>query len=71
MKNDGYEYSVLEEGEVVAQRMTLNNAMTLVRALFNEDFDDRFKAITIQREDNHCVMVDVDERTENVPSDVF
>jgi len=69
MKNDGYEYSVIEEGEVVARGMTLNNALTLVRALFNEDFDN--KSVTIQREDNHCVMVDVEERTQDVPRNMY
>lgn len=55
-----FEYSVIERGNVIAHGMTLHNALTFVKALFEEGYNEPTMAITIQREDNHCIMVEED-----------
>ena len=53
-----YEYSVIENGDVIARGMTLHNALTFVKAIFDESYNEPSLALTIQREDTHCIMVE-------------
>lgn len=54
-----YEYSVIVENEVIASGMTLNNALVLVKALFQEWHNESTLKISIQRDLlERCTVVD-------------
>lgn len=54
-----FEYTVMySDGKIVARGMNLTDALTLVEALFHKNYLEPDLAVTIQREDPHCLMVE-------------
>lgn len=46
---DDYEYEVLENNRVIAKCMTLNNALTLAKAIFQDRYLEHDESVTIRR----------------------
>lgn len=54
-----YEYSVIVENEIIASGMTLDNALVLVKALFQERYNESTLKISIQRDLlERCTVLD-------------